>query len=94
LFSLTGLNKEELDHPKLDLIKILLYDLLQTTLASMDPWFVEKIILEYHNKGLLREHIGGTGETMYQITEEFVVANWNLFSDEFRHKYRHELYEE
>jgi hypothetical protein len=82
---------EELEHPKVELIKNLVFDILQTTIYQIDPWFIEKTIVKYHEKGLLKKKMGATGETLYDITEEYVVSNWSLFSDEFRHLYRHEL---
>lgn len=94
LISITGLNPQEIDHPKVELIKNLVFDLLQTTIFQIDPWFIEKTIVEYHKSGILRARMGATGETLYELSEEYVVSNWSLFSDEFRHLYRHELYEE
>jgi hypothetical protein len=43
---------------------------------------------------LLKERLGATGETLYDLTEDFVIENWGMFSDEFRHMYRLEIYEE
>lgn len=60
----------------------------------MDSWLVEKIVLKYHSVDLLKAKLGATGETLYDLTEGYVVANWDMFSDGFRHTYRHELYEE
>lgn len=94
LISIAGLKSDEIENPKIELIKNLVFDLLQTSIYQIDPWFIEKTIIEYHKSGMLRARMGATGETLYQLTEEFVVSNWSLFSDEFRHLYRHELYEE
>lgn len=94
LMSIAGLNQEEIVHPKVELVKSLVFDLLQTTIYQIDPWFIEKTIIRYHEAGLLKERIGATGETLYDLTEEFVISCWSLFTDEFRHLYRHELYED
>jgi hypothetical protein len=81
-------------NPKVESTVKLLFDVLQTLIYKVDPWFVELILLRYHEAGLLREHLGATGETLYQITEEFVISNWSLFGDAFRFRYREEMYEE
>jgi hypothetical protein len=61
---------------------------------KVDPWFIERILTEYAQQHLLKARLGATGETMYGISEQFVIQNWHLFTDEFRNKYRHEWYEE
>lgn len=72
----------------------LMYDILQLIIYKVDPWFIEQIILKFHDQKLLKERLGATGETLYDLTEEFVISNWNMFSDQFRHLYRHTLYED
>lgn len=67
---------------------------MHIVIEKVDPWFIEQIIWEFHEKGLLKERLGATGETLYDLTEEFVIDNWSMFSDEFRHIYRHQMYEE
>ena len=42
----------------------------------------------------MKQRLGATGETLYDLSEEFVISNWNMFSDYFRNLYRHTLYEE
>jgi hypothetical protein len=48
-----GLTPEEIEHPRVELIKNLVFDLLQTTIFQIDPWFIEKTIIKFHEKGLL-----------------------------------------
>ena len=69
LISIAGLTPEEIEHPKVELIKSLVFDLLQTTVYQIDPWFIEKTIISYHKKSLLRKKMGATGETLYELTE-------------------------
>ena len=44
--------------------------------------------------GFLKARIGATGETLYDITEGYIISKWHLFSDEFRARYRAEIYED
>jgi len=59
----------------------LVYDILNAVVMKVDPWFIEMIVARYHEQGMLKEKIGATGETLYDLTEQFVIANWGMFSD-------------
>jgi hypothetical protein len=48
LLSIPGLTPEELENPKVELIKNLVFDLLQSTIYQIDPWFIEKTVINYH----------------------------------------------
>ncbi|CDW87987.1 UNKNOWN [Stylonychia lemnae] len=95
LYSLTSINLQEIYEDKKIILNIhLIYDLLNMIIDQIDPWFIEQIIIQFHTKNLLKERLGATGETLYDITEEYVIKNWNMFSDYFRHLYRQTLYED
>ena len=86
--------KEALKSPKLDLNIKLIYDILTIVIDKMDAWLIEHIVEFFYDKKLLKMKLGATGETLYDITEDFILENWNLFSDSFRHLYRHSIYED
>lgn len=71
----------------------LVYDVLAVTIDKMDPWYLQQILSKV-DPDLIKARLGATGETLYDITERFVVTNWHLFSDEFRAYYRETLYED
>ena len=80
--------------PKIEFGLHLIFDILSNIIVKLDPWVIEHIIIRYHNNDILKKGLGATGESLYRLTEEFVISNWHLFSDLFRHTYRHEIYEE
>jgi hypothetical protein len=95
LYSCATLEKSDItNNPKILLNIHLIYDILNIVIYKIDPWFIEMIIIKFHEASLLKEKLGATGETLYDLTEEFVIQNWNMFSDNFRNLYRHSLYEE
>jgi hypothetical protein len=70
LYAYKGLSFEEIDkNPKLQLQVQLLYDVFSTMIHKVDPWFIEKILSEYAEHGLVKERLGATGETMYGVSE-------------------------
>jgi hypothetical protein len=41
---------------------------------------------------MLNYKLGATGESLYDLTEDYIIANWELFTDKFRNLYRHKIY--
>lgn len=50
--------------------------------------------MKFYNNQTLKEKLGATGETIYDMTEEAVIAKWNMMSDRFRSEYRDKIYED
>ena len=56
---------------------------------------IEKIVTEMDKEGMLKnERLLSSSDTFYEITEPYIIKHWDHFSDEFRHIYRSETYED
>ena len=95
LYACASLSREEvMSQPKVEHNVHLIYDILHSVVSKIDPWFIEMIVTRYHEQGVLKEKLGATGETLYDLTEQAVIGRWGMFSDEFRSLYRSQVYQE